>query len=261
MIIDALTHIHPNPDSFGNDSDLSPEFIIAELNQSPVDKAIVTAIAADNHYSTSTEFVIEQCTRYPDHLIGFASVNPLTNLNAVADFESYIKNDGMRGLKLHPRHQHFGADDTRIVPVVEKAAELGVPITICGSQWKHAPLRDQMPMNIDILAKRVPKANIIIAHGGGFHFMDAFVVAIANENVYLETSISLNYFADTPFEDQYIFTLKQLGAHRIIYGSDHPEAPLATCYTQSKALLGKHNFTQEEQAKILGENIQRLIGL
>lgn len=261
MIIDALTHIHPDPDSFGNNANLSTEFLIEQLDNSPVDKAIVTAIAGNNHYSTSPEYVIEQCAKYPDHLIGFASVNPITNPNAVSDFESYIKNDGMRGLKLHPRHQHLAADDKRIIPVVEKAAELGVPLTICGSQWKHAPLRDQLPRNVDVLAKQVPEANIIIAHGGGFHFMDAFVVAIANENVFLETSISMNYFANTPFEDQYFFTLKQIGAHRIIYGSDHPEDPVHDCYIRSKALLDKHGFTHDEQAKILGNNIQSLIGL
>jgi uncharacterized protein len=261
MIIDALTHIHPDPDSFGNDANLSTEFLIEQLDQSLVDKAIVTAIAGDNHYSTTTEYVIEQCAKYPEHLIGFASVNPITNPSAVADFESYIKNDGMRGLKLHPRHQHLAADDERIVPVVKKAAELGVPLTICGSQWKHAPLRDQLPMNIDVLAKRVPDAKIIIAHGGGFHFMDAFVVAVANENVFLETSISMNYFTATPFEEQYFFTLKQIGALCIIYGADHPEDSVHDCYTRSKALLDKHGFSPEDQAKILGGTVQSLIGL
>lgn len=261
MIIDALTHIHPTPNAFGNGCDLRTEFLIEQLDSSPVDRAIVTAIEGDTPYCTPTAYVIEQCAQYPDHLIGFASVDPLKNPNAVADFESYVRNDAMRGLKLHPRHQHLSADDERIVPLVEKAAELGVPVTICSSQWKHAPLRDQLPMTVDVLAKRVPEAKIILAHGGGFHFMDAFVVAVANDNVYLETSISLQYFADTPFEDQYMFTLKQLGAERIIYGSDHPEDPVATCYTRSVALFEKHGFTAEERAKILGANVQQLIGL
>ncbi len=261
MIIDALTHIHPMPNAFGNDCDLRTEFLIEELDKSPVDKAIVTAIEGDTPYCTPTAYVIEQCAKHPDHLIGFASVNPLTNPNAVSDLESHVRNGGMRGLKLHPRHQHLAADDERIIPVVEKAAELGIPVTICGSQWKHAPLRDQLPMNVDVLAKRVPEAKIILAHGGGFHFMDAFVVAVANENVYLETSISMKYFADTPFEDQYIFTLQQIGADRIIFGSDHPEDPLSICYMRSVAMLEKHGFSAEDQAKILGGNIQKLIGL
>lgn len=260
MIIDALTHIHPDPASFGAQYDLSPEFLIKNLRESPVDKAIVTAIEGDNKYCTPTSFVIDTCEQYPDELIGFASVNPISNPNAVADLENYVTQYGMRGLKLHPRHQHLAADDPRIFPVVEKAAELGIPVAICGSQWKHAPLRDQLPQNIDVLAKQVPEVNIIVCHGGGFHFMDAFVVAIANENVYLETSISMKYFENTPFEDQYMFTLKKIGAHRIVHGSDHPEDPVRVCYDRSVSILERHGFSADEQAQILGGTLLSLIG-
>ncbi|MFP6582393.1 MAG: amidohydrolase family protein [Candidatus Hydrogenedentota bacterium] len=261
MIIDALTHIHPDLKSFGSQYDLSPEFLIRNLEESPVDRAIVTAIEGENNYCTPTTYIIDACEKYPDHLIGFASVNPITNPNAVADFEKYVTEYGMRGLKLHPRHQQLSADDERIVPVVEKAAELGVPVTICGSLWKHAPLRDQQPINIDVLAKRVPEAKIIIAHSGGFKFMDAFIVAVANDNVFLETSISLKYFEDTPFEDQYMFTLKQIGAHRVIFGSDHPEDPVASCYARSVEMLGRHGFGGDAETQIFGDTIQSLIGL
>lgn len=261
MIIDALTHIHPDPKSFGSEYDLSTEHLIRNLDKSPVDRAVVTAIEGDNNYSTPTTYVIDACEKYPDHLIGFASVNPITNSNAVAEFEKYVTEYGMRGLKLHPRHQGLAADDERIVPVVEKAAELGVPVTICGSLWKHAPLRDQQPINIDVIAKRVPEANIIIAHSGGFKFMDAFIVAVANDNVYLETSIALKYFEDSPFENQYLFTLKQLGAHRVLFGSDHPEDPTAICYERTVAMLNRHGFGGDAEAKILGENMQSLLGL
>ena len=165
----------------------------------------------------------------------------------------------MRGLKLHPRHQHLSADDERIVPLVEKAAELKVPVAICGSQWKHAPLRDQLPQNVDVLAKRVPEAKIILCHGGGFHFMEAFVVAVANDNVYLETSITMKYFQGTPYEDQYMFTLKQIGAGRVVFGSDHPEDPLKTCYERSAEILTKYDFSEEDRQKILGGTIQSLL--
>ncbi|MFP6598371.1 MAG: amidohydrolase family protein [Candidatus Hydrogenedentota bacterium] len=259
MIIDALTHIHADAKSFGDQYDLSPEFLVENLNESHVDKAIVTAIEGDNKYCTPTSYVIDCCEKYPDHLIGFASVNPITNANAVADFEKYITEYGMRGLKLHPRHQHLSADDERIVPVAEKAAELKVPVAICGSQWKHAPLRDQLPQNVDVLAKRVPEAKIILCHGGGFHFMDAFVVAIANKNVYLETSISMKYFQNTPFEDQYMFTLKKIGSNRVVFGSDHPEDPVKTCYERSLEILTKHDFSGNDQQQIFGGTIQSLI--
>ena len=91
--------------------------------------------------------------------------------------------------------------------------------------------------------------------------MDGFVVAVANENVYLETSISMKYFRGTPFEDQYMFTLKQIGAHRIVFGSDHPEDPVQICHERTVEVLNDHGFSDDDQAQILGGTISSLIGL
>jgi hypothetical protein len=259
MIIDGLTHLHADPRAFGEKYDLSPQFLIENLERSPIDKAVVTAIEGNTRYCTPTSFVIECCERYPDRLIGFASVNPLTNPRATEDLKRFVEERGMRGLKLHPRHQGFGADNPAIVPVVRLAAELGIPVYICGSQWRNAPLRNQLPQNIDVLCKAVPEAKIVIAHSGGFYFWDAFVVAIANPNVYFETSIALRYFEGTPFEDQYLFTLKQLGACRVIFGSDHPEEPSGQCYTRSRSLLERHGFTNDELEHIFGGTLLSLL--
>lgn len=259
MIIDALTHVHPDPRAYGPEHDLSLDNLIANVDASPVDRAVVTAIASDTRYGTDTEFVAECCRTYPEKLIGFCSVDPLRDSGALEKLERYAGDMHMRGLKLHPRHQRFSPADPGIVPVVVRAAELGLPVAICGSQWKHAPLEHQLPMNIDALCKRVPQAKIIICHSGGFKFMDAFVVAVANENVYLETSISLNYFAGTPFEEQFMFTLKKIGAHRVVYGSDHPEFPLKACYAKSVEIFDRHGFSESDRAKIFGENILSLL--
>lgn len=259
MIVDALTHVHAKPEGFGPDCDATVETLVANIDASPVDKALITAIDAEGLFGTSSEYVAECCRRYPDKLIGFASVNPVTDPKAVESFEHYITDLGLCGLKLHPRHQRLSVDDPKVIPVVEKAAELGVPVAICASLWKHAPLKDQLPINIDTLCKHVPEANIIICHAGGFHFMDAFIVAVANDNVYLETSTSLTYFHGTPFEDQFMFTLKQIGAHRVIYGSDHPEAPLKDSYPHSRRILEDHGFSAEDCTRIFGGNILSLL--
>lgn len=261
MIVDALTHINPDPRAFGPKYDAGLDFLLKNLDESPVDKAVIVAIDADTHYATDSEFVAECCHAHPDKLIGFASVNPIRDPDAIPKFERYVTELGLRGLKLHPRHQHLAVDDPRVTPVVQKAAELRVPVAICGSQWKHAPLRDQLPINVDVLCKRVPEARIILTHAGGFHFMDALALAVANENVFLETSISLRYFHETPFEDQFMFVLKKIGARRVIYGSDHPEDPVKTCYERSLAIFKKHGFGDEECDLIFGRNILTLVGM
>src|SRR5436190_360097 len=68
---------------------------------------------------------------------------------------------GARGIKLHPRAQKFTANDQRLPPVFELAAERRVPILIHGGRGLPpiaAGLRAQV--------ERYPEASLIIAHAG-----------------------------------------------------------------------------------------------
>ncbi len=235
--------------------------MVRNLEESDVDKAVVLPVAADSPYVKRTDnaFVGELCAEYPDKLIGFASVNPLEEPDAAARFQHDIETYGLKGLKLHPRWQGFSVEDPRVVPLVEKAAELDVPVAIDTMLWKPTPLKEHLPINVDTLCKRVPDAKIIMCHAGGFHFMDALCVAVANDNVYLDTSVSLEYFHNTPFEDQFVFVLKQVGAHRLIYGSDHPQNPLKEAYGSAQSILAKHGFSDDELAQIFGVTITSLL--
>lgn len=261
MIIDAHTHVNPDPDGCGEGYDGSVEFLVESLAASEVDKAVLLPVACDVPYikPTPNAFIAECCANHPDLFIGFASVHPLDDPDPPKRLEEDVRRFNLKGLKLVPRFQGFSPDDQRIVPLVEKAAELDLPVAIDAMLWKPTPLRDQLPFTIDILCKRVPEARIILCHAGGFRFLDALAVTIANDNVYLDISVSLGYFHRTPFEDQFIFVLKQVGAQRVIYGSDHPQNPLGPCYEQAKRILKSHGFSGDELASIFGGTLLSIL--
>jgi uncharacterized protein len=244
----------------GPNHDATLDGLIENLAASAVDRAVIMAEAVDVPYikRITNDFVGECRAKHPDTLIGFASVHPLEP-DAPQRLEEDVPRYGLQGLKLHPRFQGVAADDDRVVPIVEKAAELGLPVAIDALLWKPTPLTLQLPMHIDALAKRVPEARIIMSHAGGFRFLDALAVVVANDNVYLEISVALEYFADTPFEDQFMFVLKQAGAGRIIYGSDYPQKPMLATLEHGRALLTKHGFSEEDQAKIFGGTLLSLL--
>ncbi len=260
MIIDAHTHVHADKDGMGEGHDARLETLISNLEDGPVDKAVILAEAVDVPYvkRIDNEFVAECCKAHPGKLIGFASVHPLEN-DAPAQLEQAVRQGGLEGLKLHPRFQGVSAADPRIVPVVEKAVELDVPVAIDALLWKPTPLAIQVPLNIDTLCKRVPAVRIIMSHAGGFRFMDALAVVMANENVYLEVSGALGYFVDTPFEDQFMFVLRQAGAGRVIYGSDYPQQPMRPSFDLAETAFKKHGFGEEERARIFGQNLVALL--
>lgn len=261
MIIDAHTFVHPDKDGFGARYNATLESLLRNLDESPVDKAVLFPIAADTPYikRTSNEFVHQCCERHPEQLIGFASVNPRESPNAADELEHDVRAYRMQGLKLHPRFMGFAADDPCVIPVVRRAAELGIPVAIDSYLWKPTPLNMQLPFRIDNLCKQIPQAKVIMCHGGGFRFLDALAMVKANDNLYVDLSLSLTYFRGTPFEDQFMFVLKSMGANRLIYGSDHPQESLATCYANARTILTDHGFTEVEQERIFGGTILSLL--
>jgi hypothetical protein len=253
--------VNPRKDGFGDRYDATLGNLIRNLDASPVDKAIILPIAADTLYvkRTTNQFVYECCRQYPERLIGFASVHPKEDENASEVLERDVREFNLKGLKLHPRFMGVAASDSCVVQVVRKAAELRIPVAIDCYLWKPTPLHLQVPFHIDTLCKQVPEARIIMCHTGGFRFLDALAVAKANDNVYFDLSLSLSYFHETPFEDQFMFVLKSIGAHRLIHGSDHPQEPLAECYQSARSILSQHGFSPEEQEDIFGGVIGRLM--
>ncbi|MCP4643719.1 MAG: amidohydrolase [bacterium] len=260
MIVDAHAHVHPDPDGMGEGHDATLEHLMASMDAASVDKAVIYGEAFDVPYvkRVENEFVAACCAQLPDRLYGFASVHPLEE-DPIGRFEHAVADHGLVGLKLHPRFQGVAADDPRIVPLVEKAVELAVPVAVDAMLWKPTPLKIQLPINIDALCKRVPEARVIMSHAGGFHFMDALAVAVANPNVFLEVSVALTYFHETPFEDQFMFVLKQVGADRIIYGSDHPQKDMTSTLKASRAIFCKHGFSDEDQDRIFGGTMLSLL--
>ncbi len=261
MIIDAHTFVHPDADGFGPRYDATLGNLLAQIEASPVDRAIIYPIACDSAYikRTTNEYVAQCVRAHPDVLAGFASVHPIADPDPVGDLERAIVDLGLRGLKLHPRFQGFVASDDRVVPVVRKAAELGVPVAIDCMLWKPTPLDEQLPFHIDRLCKKVPEAKVIVCHAGGWRFLDALAVAVANDKVFVDISLSLNYFHRTPFEDQFVFVLKQIGAHRVVYGSDHPQEPLAACYGKVRDILEGHGFSAEQLEYVFGKTIEGIV--
>jgi predicted TIM-barrel fold metal-dependent hydrolase len=70
--------------------------------------------------------VAEIVRRYPDRLVGFASVDPHKGDRAIAEAERAVRDLGLSGMKFHPGVQAFSPNDRRFYPLFERIASLGV---------------------------------------------------------------------------------------------------------------------------------------
>jgi len=178
----------------------SPRALLAFLDGSGIDR-----VALINYTSPDlmgfTDDVNAWCARYcseaKDRLIPFGSVHPRFTKDPAGDTHR-ILDLGIRGLKVHPPHQLFQANDYRtggegkgIGEVYRVAAERGVPVMFHTGTSVFPGARNTYadPMPLDDVAVDFPSLTMILAHAGRpLHGPTAFFLARRHRNVLLDLS-------------------------------------------------------------------------
>ena len=176
---------------------------------------------------------------------------------------------GLRGLKLYPPTQRFGASDRAVYPVYEAAAERGLPI-LFHFGITVAPIYDLRfadPLHLSAAAKDFPEITFAIAHCGAGFLRETLFLAYHTENIWVDTSGTNNWRDYTPgrpsLEDVFRDLLRTYGPRRIMFGTDstlsheYREAILA----EQQAAFQRLETTAEDQALIFGGNARRLFAL
>lgn len=208
---------------------------LRNMAEAGIDRTIIFPIN-NTEYEKPNREIAEICARYPDKFIGFAKHDPQTEAGRIAPMlRREVREWGLKGLKLHrlPTRE-----------VLDVVAELGIPVL-------YHPERVG---NFHMIASEYPQVPFIMAHLGSFasqnwmEHLEAISIARRYPNVYLETS-GVVYF-------KYLeIAVKELGASKIIFGSDGPE--LDSRVELYKVRLLK--LPPAEEALVLGGNIQRLL--
>ena len=169
---------------------------------------------------------------------------------------------GARGLKFQLPVQGFAADDPRLDPAYEVAAEWDYPILFHAG---NAPMfRDDPHVGIErfrSFAESYPEIRACAAHMGTYQH-EAFVDLVREqENVYLDTTFAMSAVAETymDFDPSVISdaTLTDL-SERIMYGSDYPNIPYP--YEKERAHLLSRDLSIETQRDIFSRTAQRFLG-
>ena len=198
---------------------LKIEILFSQMERAGVAKSVLFACDAPVIYA-SNEYVAGLCSKYPDRLIGFASVDPHKK-NAADIIESAIKDLGLKGIKFHPPLQKFYPNDKMLFPVYKKAVELNVPVVFhVGTTPFGAMVRlDQAnPILLDEVACEFPEMKIILTHLGTLWHNEAFMVAEKNPNVYLDTAAYIYEIKQLLTKD----TIDRIGHKKFIFGTDYP---------------------------------------
>jgi predicted TIM-barrel fold metal-dependent hydrolase len=194
------------------------EALSAFLRAQGVDRAVVLAEEAPVTTGVlDNETLLELC-RGQDFLIPFGTVNP----HLVRDLKVRVRElerQGIRGLKLYPTYNHFYPNETRLYPLYEAAAELGLPVMFHtgSSVFPGSRLKYGDPIFFDDVAVDFPELKVVLCHAGRPFWTDkAEFLARLHPNVYLD-------LAGLPPKHllRYLPNLGRI-ADKVVFGSDWP---------------------------------------
>lgn len=152
--------------------------------------------------------------RYPGLVTGFCYLNPMLGERAVWRETERCVLRGFRGLKLEIANN---ARDACMRPVMEVAQHHG--LVVLQHAWSMTKIRQRSfhtdPEDVATLARRFPAVRIIMAHLTGCGVRGVLAVKEC-PNVVVDTS------GAAPEAGLIEFAVEQLGAERVVYGSDAP---------------------------------------
>lgn len=199
--------------------------------------------------------LIAMAARHPE-VVPIATVHPYDG-QAALDELTRIAARGVKTLKIHPHTQQFEIPDPRVLSLLQKAGELGMTVLMDNAGIVPGDTEDLFN-----LAFKAPKTRFIFAHMGGmqFRFWNILVLArtadgFALDNVFFDISGTVLLAAGSPIEMEFVWTLRNVGIHRVMIGSDYPQIALAPMVEA----LEKLDLTPEEKAAILSGNARRVL--
>ena len=200
--------------------------------------------------------LIELASKHPK-MLPIATVHPYDGQSALDELER-VAGRGVKLLKLHAHTQKFDVADPRVLELVQQAGELGVVVLM-----DNANIIAGDSERLFNLAVQAPKTKFVFAHMGGLNFRFWNVLALARtaedffmDNIYFDISATVVLAADSPIEEELVWTLRNVGIDHVLLGSDYPQFSLA----QTLDALDRLGLDDSEKAKIRYSNAQRLLG-
>jgi predicted TIM-barrel fold metal-dependent hydrolase len=253
----------------------SAEEAVKLHDKAGVDKFVALAALSEG---VPNDYVSMIKKKYPDKIIGFASVNPNIRMPrgpdrvvaCVKELERAIKGLDLDGLKLYPTYENWSPDDFGLVgPVYEKAEELDIPVTI-HQAWttiSDARMRYAHPYLLDDVARNYKNLKIIVAHFGLPWVDETICLITKNRNMYTDLSWWL-YIASPKEVLETLLKCPRYGCSydKLIWATDNwgtisENITMISDINKLAEKLDLPKIPEKAIDKILGENFAKILGI
>ena len=170
-------------------------------------------------------------------------------------------NLNFKAIIFHPYLQNIGHRNfCELKSLAKTASDLGMLVCVCAA-FGSSRIHKLFPLEAVTAVCEVVKTPVVIIHGGGARVLEAFLIAEAFQNVFLDTSFSLHYWWGSSVESDFAFALNRLGSERFIFGSDAPFRPLVETLDLHYKFAQKYGFNKTDLKNLMGMTAANLLSL
>lgn len=276
MIIDFHTHVYPDPmaerimAALGSvpgveaHSNGTLNGLRASMAQAGVDKSVILPVnTRKGQFESITKFAKHINDAYDD-LISFGGIHP--DDDEIEEKLDYLKENGFRGVKIHPDYTETFIDDERYIRIVIEAQKRGfIVITHAGKDPAYDVIHcppDKGRRMLDRVheATAFTKPFFVFAHLGGVRQISDVEKYLVGQNCYIDISCAfsgLGNFSDAA-DEEVVRVIKNHGADKILFASDSPWNDQKAYIKRLTKLAG---LSDTEKELIFSKNAEKLLGL
>ena len=194
----------------------------------------------------SNDDILKAIAKYPDRAFGFVYLNPKHGEVSLRELERCVANGPMVGVKLWVAQR---CSDPPLDPIIQRAAELKAVI------FQHTWFKtmgnypgESTPDDLAQLARRFPHVPLICGHTGG-----TWEVGIPT--IRDLPNVSVDLAGSDPTTGLTEMAVSELGADRVIYGSDSGGRSFAS----QLAKVHGAAISESDKQKIFCDNLRNLM--
>jgi predicted TIM-barrel fold metal-dependent hydrolase len=207
---------------------------IAAMDQAGVEIGLAAAWWGPNGALIGNDEVASFVREHPRRLLGLASVDLRSPMQAVRELRRCVRELGFRGLRIVPWLWGLPPDDRRYYPLYAECIELDVPF--CLQVGHTGPLMTSetgrpIPY-LENVALEFPELRIVAGHIGAPWTAEIISLATKFPNLYVDTSA----YKIKRFPPEFVDFMRGRGAKKVMFGTNYPMLTPAACLEDLESL-------------------------
>ena len=269
MIIDFHSHIFPDKIASSTISALESKSngkaytdgtvngLIKSITENNVDISItLPVLTKPTQFDSVTRFVLKVNDKFLNskhRIISFAGMHP--RCEDIYNKMKYLKENGIKGVKIHPDYQFTYIDDPGYIEIINCAKELDM-IVVTHSGIDDGYIDNPImcpPERVLKVIKETKWNKLVLGHDGAHKQWEQVLDMIAGEDVYFDTAFTFYKIEQELFKK----ILYKHGVDKVLFATDSPWSDLG----RDIKVLKSYNLNSEDLEKIFYKNACKLLNI